>query len=49
MDKRAAASMTRAMLTQVVYAFPFGQRGPMAGLGLEGLKITRVLNSRIAD
>lgn len=42
MDKGAAASMTSTTLTQDVYAFPFGQRGLMAGLGLEGSKITRI-------
>jgi lipid-binding SYLF domain-containing protein len=42
MDKGAAASMTSTSLTQDVYAFPFGQKGLMAGLGLEGSKITRI-------
>ena len=42
MDKGAAASLTSTTLTQDVYAFPFGQRGLMAGLGLEGSKITRI-------
>jgi lipid-binding SYLF domain-containing protein len=42
MDKGAAASVTSATLTQDVYAFPFGQKGLMAGLGLEGSKITRI-------
>ena len=28
--------------TQDVYAFPFGQKGLMAGLGLEGSKITPI-------
>ena len=41
-DKGAAASLTSTTLTQDVYAFPFGQRGLMAGLGLEGSKITRI-------
>ena len=41
-DKGAAASMTSTTLSQDVYAFPFGQRGLMAGLGLEGSKITRI-------
>ena len=40
MDKGAAASMTSTTITQDVYAFPFGQHGLMAGLGLEGSKIT---------
>jgi len=42
MDKGAAASMSSTTLTQDVYAFPFGQKGLMAGLGLEGSKITRI-------
>ena len=41
-DKSAAASMTSTTLSQDVYAFPFGQQGLMAGLGLEGSKITRI-------
>lgn len=41
-DKGAAANMTTTTLTQDVYAFPFGQKGLMAGLGLEGSKITRI-------
>lgn len=41
-DKGAAASLTSTTLTQDVYAFPFGQRGLMAGIGLEGSKITRI-------
>ena len=42
MDKGEAASFTSTTLTQDVYAFPFGQRGLMAGLGLEGSKITPI-------
>jgi len=41
-DKGTAGSLTSTTLTQDVYAFPFGQRGLMAGLGLEGSKITRI-------
>jgi lipid-binding SYLF domain-containing protein len=41
-DKGAAASTTSTTLTQDVYAFPFGQKGLMAGLGLEGSKISRI-------
>jgi lipid-binding SYLF domain-containing protein len=41
-DQGAAASLTSTTLTQDVYAFPFGARGLMAGLGLEGSKITRI-------
>jgi lipid-binding SYLF domain-containing protein len=42
LDKGAAASITSTTLTQDVYAIPFGQRGLMAGIGLEGSKITRI-------
>jgi len=42
MDKGAAASLTSTTLSQDVYAFPFGQHGLMAGIGLEGSKITRI-------
>jgi lipid-binding SYLF domain-containing protein len=40
-DKGAARSFTSTTLSQDVYAFPFGQKGLMAGLGMEGSKITR--------
>jgi lipid-binding SYLF domain-containing protein len=39
-DKGFARGSTSTTLTQDVYAFPFGQRGLMGGLGLEGSKIT---------
>lgn len=42
LDKGSAASVTSSTLTQDVYAIPFGQKGLMAGLGLEGSKITRI-------
>ncbi len=42
MDKGKAMSNTSTTLTQDVVAFPFGQKGLMAGLGLEGSKITRI-------
>jgi len=41
-DKGAAASLTSTTLSQDVYAIPFGQQGLMAGIGLEGSKITRI-------
>jgi lipid-binding SYLF domain-containing protein len=41
-DKGAAASTTSTTLSQDVYAFPFGNKGLMAGMGLEGSKITRI-------
>lgn len=40
-DKGAARNFTSTTLTQDVYAIPFGQNGLMAGLGIEGSKITR--------
>lgn len=42
LNKGAAASVTSTTLSQDVYAVPFGQKGLMAGLGLEGAKITRI-------
>ena len=42
-DKGTAASMTSSTtLSQDVYAVPFGQQGLMAGLGIEGSKITHI-------
>jgi lipid-binding SYLF domain-containing protein len=41
-DQGMAKSMTSTTLTQDVYAVPFGARGLMAGLGLEGAKITQI-------
>ena len=41
-DQGFAKSMTSTTLTQDVYAMPFGQRGLMAGTGLEGSKITEI-------
>jgi lipid-binding SYLF domain-containing protein len=41
-DKGAATKHSSTTLTQDVYAFIFNQRGLMAGLGLEGSKITKL-------
>jgi lipid-binding SYLF domain-containing protein len=41
-DKGVAANMTSTTLTQDVYAFIFSQKGLMAGIGIEGSKITRI-------
>ena len=41
-DKGAAMSTTSTTLAKDVYAFPFGQKGLMAGLGLEGSKIKQI-------
>ncbi|WP_247747875.1 YSC84-related protein [Achromobacter pulmonis] len=39
-DESYAASITTTTLTQDVYAVPFGGQGLMAGVGLQGSKIT---------
>ena len=41
-DQGAAMSTTSTTLAKDVYAFPFGQKGLMAGLGLEGSKISPI-------
>lgn len=41
-DRGAEASVIFTTPHQDVYAFPFGERGLMAGLDLEGSKITRI-------
>jgi len=42
MDEGKAKSITSSTLTSDVYAFVFAQQGLMAGIGLEGTKITRL-------
>jgi lipid-binding SYLF domain-containing protein len=42
MDQGKAMSTTTTTLRDDVYAFPFGQKGLMAGLGLEGSKIKQI-------
>jgi lipid-binding SYLF domain-containing protein len=42
LDKSAAASVTSTTLSHDVYAIPYGNQGLMAGLSLEGSKITRI-------
>jgi len=42
LDKGAAASTTSTTLTKDVYAVPFGQSGLMAGIGIEGSKISHL-------
>jgi lipid-binding SYLF domain-containing protein len=37
-----AKSMTSTTLTEDVYAFIFSQQGLMAGVGIQGNKITRL-------
>ena len=41
-DAGAAASMTSTTAQSDIYAFFFDQKGLMAGLGLQGTKITRL-------
>ena len=41
-DQGVARSITSNTLTSDVYAFIFDQRGLMAGLGIQGSKITRI-------
>ena len=41
-DAGLAASLTSTTLSQDVYAVPFGQKGLMAGIGIEGSKITHI-------
>ena len=41
-DQGMAKKFGSTTLTQDVYAFIFGQKGLMAGLGIEGSKITRI-------
>jgi lipid-binding SYLF domain-containing protein len=41
-DEGVAKSMSTTTLTQDVYAYIFSQKGLMAGLGIQGSKITRI-------
>jgi lipid-binding SYLF domain-containing protein len=41
-DQGMAKSMTSTTLTEDVYAFIFGQQGLMAGVGIQGNKITKL-------
>jgi len=41
-DSGMGKSMTTTTLTQDVYAFIFDQKGLMAGLGIQGSKITKL-------
>jgi lipid-binding SYLF domain-containing protein len=43
-DKGKGKSLTSTTLTQDVYAFIFDQKGLMAGLGIQGSKITKLSN-----
>jgi lipid-binding SYLF domain-containing protein len=41
-DSGMARSITSSSLTEDIYAFAFAQKGPMAGAGLQGSKITKL-------
>jgi lipid-binding SYLF domain-containing protein len=41
-DEGTARAMTTTTAKDDVYAFIFGQKGLMAGAGLQGSKITRI-------
>ena len=41
-DEGVAKSLTNTTAKEDIYAFVFGQRGLMAGLGIQGSKITRI-------
>ena len=41
-DKGVAGRLSSTTITQDVYAFIFGQKGLMAGLGIEGSNITKI-------
>ena len=43
-DQGVGKSLTSTTLTQAVYAFIFDQKGLMAGLGIQGAKITKLSN-----
>lgn len=42
MDEGAAKNFTSSTAKDDIYAFVFGQKGLMAGIGLQGSKITRI-------
>jgi len=41
-DEGVAKSMTTTTMKDDIYAFIFGQKGLMAGLGIQGNKITKI-------
>jgi lipid-binding SYLF domain-containing protein len=42
MDEGMAKSASTTTMKDDIYAFIFGQKGLMAGLGIQGNKITRI-------
>jgi lipid-binding SYLF domain-containing protein len=43
MDEGMAKSLTSSTAKEDIYAFIFGQKGLMAGIGLQGSKITKII------
>jgi lipid-binding SYLF domain-containing protein len=41
-DSGMAKNVTSGTLTEDIYAFVFAQKGLMAGIGIQGNKITRI-------
>jgi hypothetical protein len=41
-DEGMATSLTTANAEQDIYTFVFGQKGLMAGMGIQGSKITQI-------
>jgi lipid-binding SYLF domain-containing protein len=41
-DQGMANSMTTTTMQKDIYAFVFGQKGLMAGVGIQGNKITKI-------
>ena len=42
LDEGKAKTLTTTTMKDDIYAFVFGQKGLMAGLGIQGNKITRI-------
>jgi lipid-binding SYLF domain-containing protein len=42
-DQGIAASLTTTTAQKGIYAFFFDQRGLMAGVGIQGTKVTRII------
>ena len=42
MDEGKAKNMTTTTMKDDIYAFIFGQKGLMAGIGIQGNKITKI-------
>ena len=42
MDEGKAKNMTTTTMKDDIYAFIFGQKGLMAGIGIQGNKVTKI-------